>query len=103
MIWPANSVVPPWPSLCPATSAVVVIVSARVSLPPNCTSLHTKQIRLTFEGEELSLLTVELGPSVIGRVAFGAAIHVAKELVITVATPVDPVTFEPDAGLRFHW
>src|SRR3954465_11036611 len=102
-ICPANAETPPCPSFCPAASAVVVIVTARVVVSlAKSASVHIKQTRLMFAGELVSEETSLSGPSLTARVAFGACCHVAKDAAITSRTLRLPTMLPPVLGLRFQ-
>src|SRR3954447_10079889 len=103
MICPAKRDVPPCPSLMPARAAVVVIVTARVVESwLKSASVHTKQIRFTFEGDRSSALACEVGPSPTDKEAFGAPSHVPNEVAITSCTLRLPVTLLPVLGFKFQ-
>src|SRR2546423_4309221 len=103
MIWPGKRLLPPWPSASPAASAVVVIVTARVSASlVKSASAQTKQMRL-MPGELLdSLETLLSAPRAAGRNVLGAKVQVAKAALMTSAAEREPEMLEPAEGFKFH-
>src|SRR5205823_12481507 len=103
MIWPGKRLLPPWPSASPAASAVVVMVTARVSASlVKSASAQTKQMRLMPGGLLDSLETPLSAPRAAGKRALGAVVQVSKAAFMTSTADREPEILEPAEGFRFH-
>src|SRR5438874_3736988 len=103
MIWPGKRLLLPWPSDSPAASAVVVMVTARVSASlVKSASAQTKQMRLMLEGLLDSMETPLSAPRATGKKALGAEVQVAKAALMTSAAEREPEMLDPAEGFKFH-
>src|SRR5262252_1932933 len=101
-IWPSKLAVPPWPSPLPRLTVVVIVIARVEESLLKSASMHTKQMRLMFAGEELSDETELSAPRVTCTAALGAEVQVSNEACMMPATGLPPCTFDPVFGFRFH-